>query len=48
MPNNAIKDFTPNDALIEKNHRTMYDVNYEKSLKNNTVSDIDINAQVRI
>jgi hypothetical protein len=26
----------------------MYDINYEKSLKNNTVSDIDVNANVRI
>ncbi len=32
----------------EKNHRTIYDFNYEESLKNNTVSDIDINDQVRI
>ncbi len=48
MPTNAVKDFTPNVVLIEKKPRSMYDVNYEKSLKNDTVSDIDINAQVRI
>ncbi len=33
MPNNAIKNITPNDAFKEKNHRTIYDINYEKSLK---------------
>jgi hypothetical protein len=48
MPNNAIKNITPNDAFKEKNHRTIYDINYEKSLKNNTTSDIDINDKVRI
>ena len=48
MPKNAIKNITPNDAFKEKNHRTIYDINYEKSLKNNTVSDIDINDKVRI
>jgi hypothetical protein len=48
MPNSAINDITPNDAFKEKNHRTIYDINYEKSLKNNTVSDIDVNDKVRI
>jgi hypothetical protein len=45
MPNSAIHNITPNNAFKEKNHRTMYDINYEKSLKNNTVSDIDINGK---
>jgi hypothetical protein len=49
MPNSAIKNITPNDAFKEKNHRTIYDINYEKSLKNkSTVSDIDVNDKVRI
>jgi hypothetical protein len=49
MPNSAINNITPNDAFKEKNHRTIYDINYEKSLKNNsTVSDIDVNDKVRI
>ena len=32
----------------KKNHRTIYDINYEKSLKNNVESDIHINDKVRI
>jgi len=32
----------------EKNHRTIYDINYEKSLKNNVESDIHISDKVRI
>ncbi len=47
MPKNAIKNITPNDAL-KKNHCTIYDINYEKSLNNNTVSYININDKVRI
>jgi hypothetical protein len=35
MPNSAINNITSDDA--EKNHRTIYDINYEKSLKNDTV-----------
>jgi len=31
-----------------KNHRTIYDINYEKSLKNNVESDIHVNDKVRI
>lgn len=48
MPNNAINNITPNNAFLEKNHRTIYDINYEKSLKNNVDSDIHINDKVRI
>jgi len=48
MPNNAIQNITPNDAFKEKNHRKIYDINYEKSLKNNAVSDINVNDKVRI
>ena len=32
----------------EKNHRTIYDINYEKSLKNNVDSDIHTSDKVRI
>ena len=46
MPYSSINNITPNNAFKEKNHRTIYDINYEKSLKNNTVSDIDINDKV--
>ena len=48
MPNNAINNITPNNAFLDKNHRTIYDINYEKSLKNNVDSDIHINDKVRI
>jgi hypothetical protein len=48
MPNTAIKNIKPNNAFQEKNHRTIYDINYEKSLKNNVESDIYINDKVRI
>jgi hypothetical protein len=48
MPNSAINNIAPNDAFKEKNHRTIYDINYEKSWKNKTVSDIDINDKVSI
>jgi transposase InsO family protein len=50
MPNSAINNLniTSNDAFKEKSHRTIYDINYEKSLKNNSVSDLDVNDKVRI
>ena len=48
MPNSAINNITSNDTFQEKNHRTIYDIICEKSFKNNSVSDIDINDKVRI
>jgi len=48
MPNNAINNIKPDNAFQEKNHRTIYDINYEKSLKNNVESDIHVNDKVRI
>lgn len=48
MPNSAIDNIKPNDAFSEKNHRKIYDINYEKSLYNNSKSDIDVNDKVRI
>jgi hypothetical protein len=48
MPNTAIKNIKPDNAFQEKNHRTIYDINYEKSLKNNVESDIHVNDKVRI
>ena len=48
MPNNAINNIQPDNAFQEKNHRTIYDINYEKSLKNNVESDIHVNDKVRI
>ena len=48
MPNNAINNIKPDNAFQEKNHRTIYDTNYEKSLKNNVESDIHVNDKVRI
>ncbi len=29
ISNSAINDNTPDDAFKEKNHRTIYDINYE-------------------
>lgn len=48
MPNSAIDNIKPNDAFLEKNHRKIYDINYEKSLYNNGKSDIEVNDKVRI
>ena len=48
MPNTAINNIKPDNAFQEKNHRTIYDINYEKSLKNNVESDIHISDKVRI
>ncbi len=48
MPNSAIKNITPKDAFKEKNHRTIYDINYEKTKKKITVSDVDVNDKVGI
>ena len=48
MPNAAIKNIKPDNAFQEKNHRTIYDINYEKSLKNNVESDIHVNDKVRV
>ena len=33
---------------MEKHHRTIYDINYEKSFFNNVKSDIDVGDKVRI
>jgi ribosomal protein L21E len=44
----AIKNIKPNDAFLEKHHRTIYDINYEKSFYNNVKSDIDVGDKVRI
>jgi len=44
----AIKNIKPKDAFLEKNHRTIYDINYEKSFYNNVKSDIDVGDKVRI
>ena len=46
--NAAINDIRPKDAFLEKNHRTIYDINYEKSFYNNVKSDIDVGDKVRI
>ena len=46
--NSAIKNIKPKDAFLEKNHRTIYDINYEKSFYNNVKSDIDVGDRVRI
>jgi Integrase core domain len=48
MPNSALENIKPNNALLEKNHRKIYNINYEKSLYNNGRSDIDVNDKVRI
>ena len=48
MPNSALKNIKPDNAFLEKNHRKIYDINYEKSLYNNGRSDIDVNDKVRI
>ncbi len=37
----AIKNIKPKDAFLEKNHRTVYDIKYEKSFYINVKSDID-------
>jgi ribosomal protein L21E len=44
----AINNIRPKDAFLEKNHRTIYDINYEKSFYNNVKSDIDVGDKVRI
>jgi hypothetical protein len=44
----GINDIRPKDAFLEKNHRTIYDINYEKSFYNNVKSDIDVDDKVRI
>ena len=32
MPNSALKNIKPDNSFLEKNHRKIYDINYEKSL----------------
>ena len=44
----AIKNIKPKDAFLDKNHRTIFDINYEKSFYNNVKSDIDVGDKVRI
>ena len=44
----AIDYISPNDAFLEKNFEKIYNINYEKSLFNISISDIDVNDKVRI
>jgi len=44
----AIDNIKPNDAFLNKNLKKIYNINYEKSLINMAISDIDVNDKVRI
>ena len=44
----SIDNITPNDAFEKKNFKKIYDINYEKSKFNLSVSDIEVNDKVRI
>jgi len=44
----AIDNIKPNDAFLKKKFKKIYNINYEKSLFNISVSDIDVNDKVRI
>ena len=44
----AIDNIKPNEAFLKKNFKKIYNINYEKSLFNISVSDIDVNDKVRI
>ena len=44
----AIDNIKPNDAFLKQHFETIYNINYEKSLINISVSDIDVNDKVRI
>ena len=48
IPHVALDNIKPNDAFLEKNHRKIYDINYEKSLYNNAKSSIEVNDKVRV
>jgi hypothetical protein len=44
----SIDYISPNEAFSEKNFEKIYNINYEKSLFNISISDIDVNDKVRI
>ena len=44
----SIDYISPNEAFLEKNFEKIYNINYEKSLFNIAISDIDVNDKVRI
>jgi hypothetical protein len=44
----AIDYISPNEAFLKKNFEKIYNINYEKSLFNISISDIDVNDKVRI
>jgi len=44
----AIDNISPNAAFDKKNFKKIYDINYEKSKFNLSVSDIEVNDKVRI
>ena len=44
----AIDYIPPNEAFLKKHFKTIYNINYEKSLYNISISDIDVNDKVRI
>jgi hypothetical protein len=48
IPHVALDNIKPNDAFLEKHHRKIYDINYEKSLYNNAKSSIEVNDKVRV
>jgi len=44
----SIDNIKPNDAFLKKNFKKIYDINYEKSKFNLSISDIEVNDKVRI
>jgi hypothetical protein len=48
IPHVALDNIKPNNAFLEKNHRKIYDINYEKSFYNNITSDVEVNDKVRV
>jgi transposase InsO family protein len=44
----AILNISPNEAFLKKKFKKIYDINYEKSKFNLSISDIEVNDKVRI
>jgi len=47
-PHSSLDGLTPNEALEDKNHDKIFELNSIKRLKNKTVSDLNIGDKVRI
>jgi hypothetical protein len=48
LSHSSLNDLSPNEALLKENYETIYDINIDKNIHNNNVSDLEPDDNVRI